>query len=354
MSLAFDLPDPPDIEMKNRPDSIPVPSADQYLNIRYLFENIDCRLPGEERDVSRLGPHIEDEVVFASKIEKPSMVSTSMIASLNALTDQSFEAICAVLRPRINNEVITSKNSLADMAARSLDSLADEFQGISGSLDQAQCFLLSGSRPTHYAKWGQLANLYNESDAGQKEAIFRYFAACHNRDLGLLLTTPAFNYVLPASLKRDFESKTIDGDVAMYDQASERWLREDVFKHQYVAFGIDSHGDDLIVATAPTLELVLARCIFETEFRTPSSLRKVNVVHHRDLIANGELQYTEGDHPFFKDRCPKLNWSYADLRAPGDTGAISKDSFFKTLYSVEKNLDSQWSKQNRLESELGM
>lgn len=339
--------------MKTRPDSIPVPSTDHYPYIRYVFENVGCRLPGEDRDYSRVGPHIQDDVDFARKIEKPSIISQEMIAALDSLTDPSFEAICSVIKPRCDEELITSKSSLADVAARRFDSCAGDFNDNPGAFDQAQIFLLANSRTARYAKWADLAAIYNESESGQKDAIFRYFAVCHNRHLEQVLATTGPEYDLPESLDRSFESKTIDGELACYDTALKRWLREDVFKHQYTAFGIDSYGGDILVATGPTLELVLARCITQAESNTPASLQKVSIVHHHDLIAQGQLKFTEGDHPFIKDRTPKLMWSYADLR-PDAPGAVSKDDFFKTLYGVEKDLGSQWSKRNRLESELGL
>lgn len=336
------------------PETLPVPRPEDYPFIRTVYENADCRIPGERFGASRVGPHVILDDSFDYKIKTPSRVDATLLAPLAAMTDQTFEALCAVMLPRVNGEFITDRKSLAAMAVRHREDfirLARDTQPF--SLEQLQANVLYRANSKFHVEWTELAELYNGSCDSQKEAIHKLFALTSNRNLAELLAIRAPALKLPDSLTTNFETKTENGAVSIFDVSANAWSRDYVFLSQFNVYGIDSNHQDILMATAPTLEHAFAKATLAM-LNFEGTLKKIYVSQNGCIVAEGDVQFTAGNHPHIKDKDPRVNWNPCDIRPEQGSGGFDARSIYKALYNAERALGVQWSKARRLENDLGM
>jgi hypothetical protein len=331
-----------------RPDRIATPSISAYPYIRLLYENIECYRPGDPWDWDRVGPHVvEDEDFDYFKQQTPSKIDSALMTPLVAMSDTTFEALCKVLKPKFGGEIITSRNSLADLAQRQYGTMND------ASLDQVMAYLFLTARANRYVEWARLADLYNESPDDQQEALFRHFTVGRNRDIGKLLAVQAPVYDLPSAFDQPLQTRAGNDQTQAFDVAAGKWLREDFVMNQFEVYGTDSFFRELLMATAPTLELAIARSIKGT-MNYKGKLSRISIAQHGRYLAAGDIEFTSGIHPHVKDKDPRIKWTHTDLRPEKNEGGITKREFLKTLYATESAMGMQWSKVARLEDELGL
>jgi hypothetical protein len=335
-----------------RPDHIFKPSTSAYPYIRLLYENIDCHLPKEPVDWNRVGPHVVPDDEFDHRPRQTAArVDAKLMATMAAMSDQTFETLCSVLKPRIYGEIITSRTSLADLAQRRYSDFSNDANP--ASLDQVMTHLFLDARANRYVEWARLADLYNESPDDQKEALHRHFTDGHNRDIGFLFKVKAPEFDLPEAFNKPLQTKAGVNKTQALDVVTGKWLREDFVTHQFEIHAIDSHNRDILLATAPTLELAIARGINGAINFNGKLLRTTLSLHGR-FVAQGEVQFTSGSHPHIKDKDPRITWTHVEPRTTSYEGRIDKAEFLKTLYATEAALGIQWSKVTRLEDELGL
>ena len=335
-----------------RPARIATPSVDAYPYIRLLYENIDCHIPKEPVDWDRVGPHVVKDFDFDySRQQTASKIDAALMAPLAAMSDQTFEALCSVLKPRMYGEIITSRNSLADLAQRRYSDLSTDENP--ASLDQVMTHLFLTAWANRYVEWARLAELYNDSPDDQKEALHRYFTEGRNRDLGFMFRVKTPEFDLPASFDKPLQTKAGNDQTQAFDLVTGKWLREDFVMNQFEVHGIDSHNRDILIATAPTLELAIARGI-NGAINFNGKLLRMTLTLHGRFVAEGEVEFTSGSHPHIKDKDPRITWTHVEPRTTSDEGRIDKNEFLKTLYATESALGIQWSKVSKLEDELGL
>jgi hypothetical protein len=336
----------------NRPDHIVVPSLSAYPYIRLLYENIDCHIPKEPVDWDRVGPHVVKDFDFDYSTQlDPAKIDAALMAPLAAMSDVTFETLCSVLKPRIYSAHINNRDSLANMAQSRYDEFCDEENPV--SLDQVMTYLFLTARSSRHVEWARLAELYNESSDDQKEAIHRHFTDGRNRDIGFLFRVKTPEFDLPSGFEKPLKIKDEDGQAQAFDVITGKWLREDFVTNQFEVHAFDLNNRDILIATAPTLELAIARSI-KGAINFNGKLYRANLCLHGRFVAQGEIQYTSGSHPHVNDKKPRITWTHVEPSTTPDEGRIEKDHFFKTLYATEAVLGMQWSKVAKLEDELGM
>jgi hypothetical protein len=334
------------------PNHITPPSVEAYPYIRLLYENLDCHHPDEHKDSERVGPHVVADIDFDDSNQNgPHKIDTTIMAPLAAMTGETFEALCSVLKPKFQNEIITSRDNLADMARREYGNITEASHP--ASTDQVMSYLLLSARVNRYVEWARLADLYNASTDDQQEALYQYFSIVKNRDLAILLATQAPAIDLPPAFDKPLQTRIENGEKQAFDVAKDRWLREDFVINQFEVYGVDSYHRDLLISTAPTLELAIARAI-QGAINFKGTLAHISLAQLGQFVATGEVKFTSGNHPHVKDKDPRITWRHADLRPKNDQGGITKTEFLKTLYATEEALGMQWSKVSRLEDELGL
>jgi hypothetical protein len=334
------------------PVHIATPGISAYPYIRLLYENIDCHMPKEPLNWDRVGPHvIQDDEFNYSKQHVPSKIDNALMAPLAAMSDDTFEALCSALRLRAFGEPITSRSSLADLTQRHFNALTGADH--TASLDQVMTHLFLNARISRHIEWAHLAELYNRSSDDQQEALHRYFTDCLNRDLGFLFRIKAPQFDLPAAFDKPLQARIENGEKQLFDVAAGKWLREAVVMHQFEVNAIDSHNRDILIATAPTLELAIARGITGViDFK--GKLFSASIAQNGRFVASGNIEFTSGDHPRIKDKDPRVTWIHSDQRPSKNEGGFTKADFTKTLYDTEAAMGMQWSKVAKLEDELGL
>lgn len=334
------------------PVHIATPSVSAYPYIRLLYENIDCHIPKEPMDWNRVGPHVvQDDDFNYSKQQEPSKIDNELMAPLAAMSDETFEALCSVLRPRIYSDVITNRNSLANMAQLRYSEFYDDANPV--SLDQVMTHLFLNARSSRYVEWARLAELYNRSPDDQQEALYRFFTDCQNRDLGFLFRLKAPEFDLPATFDKPLQTRVENGEKQVFDVAAGEWLMEGVVMNQFEVHAIDFQNRDILIATAPTLELAIARGI-NGVIGFSGTLFSTSISQNGRFVASGDIEFTSGEHPRLKDKDPRITWTHTDQRPSKNEGGITKTEFIKTLYDTEAALGMQWSKVSQLEDELGL
>lgn len=335
-----------------RPTYIQPPSAEAYPYIRLLYENLDCHHPTEQLNWERVGPHVVADIDFDDSNQNgPHKIDTAIMAPLAAMTDVTLEALCSVLRPKFQNEIITSRKNLADMARRQYGNLTETSHP--ASADQVMSYLLLAAQANRYVEWARLAELYNTSADDQKEALYHYFTVVKNRDIAILLATKAPAIDLPPAFDKPLQTRVENGGKQAFDVATGRWVREDFAINQFEVYGVDSYHRDLLISTAPTLELAIARAI-QGSIDFKGTLMNISLAQLGQFVAMGEVKFTSGSHPHVKDKDPRITWRHADLRPKNDQGGITKKEFLKSLFATEAALGMQWSKVSTLEDQLGL
>lgn len=337
-----------------RPTHITPPSMEAYPYIRMLYENIDCKVPGEHDQQARVGKYlVSDQNDFDKIYEGYSGMGASQIGAFGALSDETFSALCAGLKPRIGPTEINSKADVAMLAADVFENLDEDEPA---TLEQVQANLFETLNFGKNTQWGKLAEVYNASSDDQQQAIIQFFSVLQNRNIVEILATKAPEYESLPTLEEAFETKTFPtGEVGVFDTLADRWIREDVFINKFQVLAVETNYQDTIIASAPTLALALARAIRAVDTLGTKAPRKVDITSYGHYIAVGEIEFTAGTHPKVKDSDPRVNWKHWDKRpSKNEKGGHSTVEFKRILYKAEAALGIQRSKVADLENDLGL
>jgi hypothetical protein len=306
----------------------------------------------------------------------PYMVQAKQMAPIEAMSNETFEKLFAILKPAINGRPISSKYDLEVIATSQewLHLLTER----TFSMHQMGSYLLFNADLSPNVQWAKVAQLFNNSEPDQKEAILQYFEEYKNRSLRWLLELTAMPVEIPSSLLESFESKEAGDDTYLYSNELERWLRDDRFYQQYrIDMVIKGGTSRHLIATAPTLKQAIAKATAHVKNGEFIPDQWCFEIHHNGLpVANALLQTISDKLPSnFVKRPVKLIWNREDLgvsndyldkiRKSGTTRTkidamlrnaipIEAKAFVKTLFAVEKALGVTWSKVAKLEDELGL
>jgi hypothetical protein len=341
------------------------PSLEAYPFIDILFHRLDIHIKHKynEKDFEQAYSDKSFANAFFDHLGNASM-APSRTEPLMAMTDHTFEWLCAILEPiHHSGHAYRTKEELA-MLAGTMPS--DDSAGHQAAMRQTA--VLFESTLTSNVHWGTLVNLYNESTADQQEAISNYFLRVRNRCLEDLMKVPAPVFELPASLHHEFESKVEQGQCLLFSEPRQKWLREDLLLNRYRVEGFNGGKNQIfLLATAPTLAQAIAKLSVFTKNINPQSfnISEYSVLLDGQYVADGAFKREIGRTPqsFLSamKKPVKIRWNLEDdvwdeeiQKDPTLPPRITKAEFIKTLYATEKALGLQWSKVQRLEDELGM
>lgn len=379
-----------------RPSYIDPPSIEAYPYIKLLFLHINIGVPTDTE-----ASHAEwfcvgtDDLYEKSLFETPADVTSNIMAPLAALSDETFAALCREIRPELFGTTILYKQDLSVLAAREFHRYANNKHEF--SLDQLQCYMMFHALPNTDVQWAKIAELYNRSNEQQQEALVQFFTLNRNRNLVQLLTMPAPNLALPSSLDKTFNSKIEDGDTYLFSEEKNTWLREDIFMTQFSVHLKDIEGTHSILASAPTIDLALAKSIAYVTNSYDTALSIVEIIGAGKQLAQGRVIFTGHDKRSGIQNLtmPKIMWDLehageytgtwqkrvrqldveiaskdadkeADLRQQlvdkrdeiqrmiDDKRGIPAATFKNILYATEAAFGLQWSKVSSLEDDLGL
>ena len=342
-----------------RPTYLAPPSLEAYPFIDILFHRLDVFIKHEYNEKA-FEQAYSDKSFTSSFFTPPIEVIPYRFEPLMAMTDQTFERLCDILKPfNSYGETYRTKEELAALAGGSKQS--DDSAGHNAAMRQTA--VLHYSTMGSNIHWGSLANLYNESTHDQQEAISNFFMRVRNRCLEDLMNVPGPTFTLPASLDEVFESKVEQGERLVFSTSRQKWLREDLFHNRYRVEGFNSSRNQLfLLSTAPTLAQAIAKLSIFTQGINPTSLNmsEFGVYLDGNYVADGMFKRDIGKRPqpFLKAlKAPvSLQWNLNDdvWDEEPESPRISRAEFTKILFATEKALGLQWSKVRMLEDELGM
>ena len=381
----------------NRPDSLTVPSLDAYpfINAVHFHHSVVFKHNVPQQD--RLPDSKRDEEFQTLYFESPAYVSDPQVAAVQALSDETFTRLLKILEIRTFGVSIETKQDLEQVAAANLRRFNAEDEPF--TIDQLQTYILAGALTTNEIHWAKIAELYNKSEPDQKEAIHQYFLQCQNRNLSDLMDIPALEITLPESLQETFQSKEVDGQTFLFNEAQQQWVREDIFNHQFRVEGFHrGTKTHFLLGSAPTLLQAIAKATVYTEKASGNMATELIVLRDQGkYLAQAEMKILGK----FDDDCDimellmaphKLKWDFEQLGQDlghlkikqeslreeirrchddntvsqlkeqlnelelklGRTAEVSDVEFTKLVFAVEKTLGLQWNRASRLEDALGL
>jgi hypothetical protein len=318
---------------------------------------------------------------MSKHFSEPRAIKQAQMAPISALSDETFRALFSLLKPSSFGTPIESRQDLEQFATsehwKLVYSAADDHDDF--SLDQLCCFLMFHAKLASSIQWHKVAQVYNESEPGQQAAIYEYFRQYIDFDLKQLLELTAAPVDLPSAFDKSFESRERNGDIYLFSDGLQEWLREDQFHQQYrVNLKTSGATTKQLIATAPTLELAVAKAsthVIQTQ--NARGYWYCDISQGGMVLATAYIEWMEKDLAKRQKGSDgiKLKWDLDSLCIQKEfvrkiqdnelnaeqikamvkhTTPIKKDAFIKTLYAVEKALGLQWSKVYRLEDELGL
>jgi hypothetical protein len=241
-----------------------------------------------------------------------------------------------------------------------------------------------------------MVDLYNNSAPDQQEAIHQFFLKNYNRQLDVILETPAHDLKLPESLNLTFETKIENGETFLYSEVEQQWMNEAKLQQLYrvVINFRGSANPDLLIATAPTAVQAIA---FATLYAQNSTGKRpgdrITIRTDNGDIANADLKAISGGtqiQPLCDENVklvwdlPKVGVSTGHYKAVRDNlvsliencnpklrdgleqehremcrlihacASDTPESFTKAVLSAERALGVQWIKAQLLEDALGL
>jgi hypothetical protein len=336
--------------------------------------------------------------VFSQNYFPVESICLEQMAPLQALTDDTLDHLFSVLKPRIYGSIIDTKAAFDQILVEAYKSQIEHNGGRMEpcSLEQMASYLLHKAVMTEPVHWGHMVDLYNNSTADQQEAIHQFFLHGFNRQLDVILATPAPDVTLPESVRKAFDAKTENGQTVYYSEVEQQWLNEVALQQIYsvTAKKNGSSNPEVLVATAATLDEVIAfATIYAQEKHPLSPLDRITIRHNNDEIAFADVLISSKDpEKTFPDGVKfKLAWdlnkigtSTTNLKAFRDDlvadlercepelrdeleqkhremcrlihscSSDTPEAFTRALLLAERALGVQWSKVNLLEDALGL
>jgi hypothetical protein len=381
----------------NRPDSLTVPSLEAYpfINAVHFHHNVEFMHNVQQQDWC---PNSKQDGEFRARhFEWPAHVSDPQVASVQAMSDETFTRLFLILEARAFGEDILTKADLERIAVSNMGRFHDEDEPF--TIDQLQAFILAGALTTNDIHWAKIAELYNAAEPDQKEAIHQYFLQCQNRNLSDLMDIPALEITLPESLQETFQSKEVDGQTFLFNETQQQWVREDIFHRQFSVSGFHrTNNTHFLLGSAPTLQQAIAKATVYVESARGARTTDLIVLREQGkYLAQGEFKtignFDNNDDLFELLMAPqKLKWDFQqlgedvghlsikreklrdeirhcknesiasqlkeqyneiDLRL-NKTVKVSEKEFTKLVFSVEKALGLQWNRISKLEDALGL
>jgi hypothetical protein len=336
--------------------------------------------------------------VFSQKYFPLESVTLEQMAPLQAMNAATLDRLLYVLKPKIWGSIIDTKAAFDQITVAAYDSHIDSIGGRveACSLEQMASYQLHKAVMTEPVHWGQMVDLYNNATADQQEAIHQFFLHNYNRQLDVILATPAPDVTLPESLRKTFDAKTENGETFFYSEVAQKWFNEAALQQIYsvTAKKNGSANPEILIATAATVEEVIAFATIFTQGKhwiTP--VDRITIHHSNNEIAVADIVFSSRDpeKTFPVSMKYKLDWdlkkagaSTTNLKTFRDEMATEIEScnpekrdeleqkhremcrlihscssdtpeaFTKAVLAVERTLGVQWSKVSLLEDALGL
>lgn len=382
--------------MTTRPSKLKAPALSDYPFISLVFAERAGGFENSEGKVviPEMGLHTK---IGEKLFDWPSAITVQTLAPIEAMTDATFSALCSILRPKHGETQIDSKLSLALLSEKRRQYVKpDEENGLADfSFDQLQAFTFFEAELSQNIHWGNLVQLYNESDRGQQEAIYQYFSIWRGMELETLLAHKAHEIAVPSAVQESFETRHHAGNDFIFCNERQKWLRDDRFYQQYrLDVSIDGSSASFLLSSAPTLKQAVAKATAYVLSGMAGHVGRIEIYKSGAPVGHAAVRHTavpaKDGQPATKKS--KLKWSFDDVGvdiahidalkrywklAKGDyqhpaevaameadiermealkagTPPISSEQLASTVQEVEKAMGLQWSKVHRLEEDLGI
>lgn len=295
---------------------------------------------------------VDDNKFHNDHFRSADLVTTEHFAPIESMSDHTFVRLIGHFNLTIDNIQIKTKGDLLDAVAKHID-IEEPHLFVDprhlASPAQISAWLLNTHASEASIHWGVVADLYNESERDQQEAIIQFFSKCLNRSLEDLLAThgPA---KLPEDMQANLETKIVDGMPYALTEDGE-WIREDLSSNLYTVNGYRSNPRDntYVIAGAATFEEAVAYASnYVLNMKAKDTIKFVAIFRGDEEVCHGELIGMGPPHEnsFYHSLPARIGW---DLDTP-----MKKDKLEGLLIKAEKKMGLQWSKVQKLEDELGL
>lgn len=377
----------------SRPARLHPPSLQAYPFIDVMFRSLLLGIEHFPFDVSN---RCYLDNVFSQKYFPVESISLEQMAPLQALTEATLDRLLHILKPKIYGAIIDTKAAFDQILVDAYKSQIEHNGGrsVACSLEQMASYLLHKAVMVEPVHWGKMVDLYNSSTADQQEAIHQFFLHSFNRQLDVILATPAPDVTLPASVRKAFDTKTESGETFYYSEVEQQWLNEVELQQIYsvTATKKGSSNPGVLIATAATVDEAIAfATIFTQKKDWLTPFDRIIIRHKDDEIALADIVFSSMDSESIASTKYKLTWDIKNvgtfltdfknirdelakeiencssefredlekkhremIRLIHSCSFDTPETFTKAVLSVERALGVQWSKVNLLEEALGL
>lgn len=336
------------------PDRLTAPllSAYHFINMIYRgeFNYKNKILIAHGYDAPK--PMVDDNKFNNDHFRTADLVSVEHFAPIESMSDKTFAKLVGHFNLTINDIEIKTKGDLLNAVAKHID-IEEPHLFVDprhlASPAQISAWLLNTHASEASIHWGVVADLYNESERDQQEAIIQFFSKCLNRSLEDLLATHG-----PAKLLEDIqvnlETKIVDGMPYVLTNDDE-WIREDLSSSLYTVNGYrsDPRDNTYVIAGAATFEEAVAYATnYVSNIEAKNTIKFVAIFHRGEEVCNAKIvgMGPPNENQYYHSLPARISW---DLDTPE-----KKEKLEPLLIQTEKKMGLRWSKVQKLEDELGL
>lgn len=339
----------------SRPESLPIPplSAYQFINFR-LWSSSPGSIGGNNNIIISHACDWSswdyDDDSYRFKFNSPELIPVEFVASIDLMSDRTFEGLIGGSSYYIENIHIGTKLDLTAVAMDRPIINGEEIDYSRASNQQIEAFLICVAAYESLYHWGRVAELYNTSSDEQKEVIYNFFKHCQNRDIADLYAMPGPN-PLPEDLQSQLEEKYVDGMRMVFSEVHNDWRCDHIASHNFTVNGYrgNSKNKEYIIACATTLEEAVAYATrYALEIDAKDTKERIAIEHLGKEICSGKILSHTARTGFDHVLPVRLSW---DIEK---TEPFPRERIHKALLEVEKKMGVKWTKVRMLEDELGL
>lgn len=330
------------------PTRVERPTLDANPYINYIFH--DLRIPSVKHVIphafTRDAWNFDDKSFNMALFASAERVGEEQLASLSAMSDDTFERLVGRFRAVVNDGLIRCRKDLMISCA----SAEHEHPGATEA--QIQAFLLHGARHTFEIHWGYVADVYNESSPDQQQAICNFFENFLNRQLPELMKTKGPGPV-PGPLQPILRSQEFGPEAKVQCHTYHGWVREDVLAERFSveARRMNTPSEYHLLAYASTLDEAFAHATaYIINLKADSDLYSIQVSVYDGVICSSRLMSAGTTKALpGKHRLPvRVEWGSSASKD------VSNEDIRKAAIKAENHFGVRWSLVKKLEDELGL
>lgn len=335
-----------------KPSYLPPPPLRDHQFINFAFMDM-VSVADKALDYIKPAPAAGGLIANSEFISRPSEITPLQASCLASMTDETFSKLAPILHFVVEKKLVDSKRGLAAVTAYMTPAIMTKTGEMPGqyTMEQAQAYVTYQARSGFHIHWAALAELYNESADGQKEAIDSLFSQVLNKSLRDLYSVSAPALSLPESFKQDEWRHETEGEIAYtHSEYLDTWLREDIAASQFWVEGRLPDGQgSVFIGSASNLQeaigyasaYVINANAGGMQANAMGMFSLISIDFNREVIAEASIVQPSK----YRSTGSKLSWK---VSTPAHE-KFSEALFTKELRSAESKLGLRWNRKDWLE-----